>query len=159
MSYLPVKQAAPAKEAAGAMEVELGEGSETDMDSEEASVLNWKRQSRLLSLPGQSLFSKVLEARVPLIVSIHFLLFSLILSIALGALLFKTSALQPAASAVSPLLAFFPLGIPLVKLICGSVHSGWRGRDRASDRAGLRWTRLLRGLRRQCVPGLAQRRE
>lgn len=106
MSYLPVtlgKQAALADDVTGTKEVELGEGSETDIeaspgaDSEESSLLNWKRQIHLPT-PTQSLFQKVLEAKVPLIISIHFLVFNLILSIALGSLLFKNSALQPADS-------------------------------------------------------------
>lgn len=104
MSYIPVKQAIPAEDVVGTKdEIELGEGSETDIEggqgvgSEESSLLNWKRQSRL-PIPSQSLFHKIVEAKVPLIVSIHFLVFNLILSIALGSLLFKNSALQPAAN-------------------------------------------------------------
>lgn len=103
MSHIPVKQTITSGDAVATKEVELGEGSETDIEtgitgaeSEESSLLNWKRQNHL-SIPGQSLFQKIPEAKVPLIVSIYFLIFNLILSIALGSLLFKNSVSQPAA--------------------------------------------------------------
>lgn len=102
MSYIPVEQKTPSGDVVVTKEVELDEGSETDIEtstgaeSEESSLLNWKRQNHL-PVPGQSLYHKILEAKAPLIVSIHFLILNLILSIALGSLLFKNSISQPAA--------------------------------------------------------------
>lgn len=113
MSYLPVKQGLPSEEVVSATkEVDLGEGSETDIEigdspgradepEESSSILNWKRLGHLSIIPTQSLFQKMVEAKVPLIVSVHFLVFNLILAIALGSLLINNSTVaqqqQPAA--------------------------------------------------------------
>lgn len=78
---------------AEAKEVELGDGSETDIEcnpaeSEDSLLPNWKHQN-LAGSPAKGLFRKALQADVPVIVSLHFLVLNVILSIALGALLFK----------------------------------------------------------------------
>lgn len=91
MSYEPVKQ--QESSAAGVKEVEL-EGSETDIeanppDSEDSFFLGWKRRKPADSSP-QGLYHKAIEANVPVIVSLHFLVLNLILSIALGSLLWKS---------------------------------------------------------------------
>lgn len=74
-------------------EVEL-EGSETDIeanppDSEDSYFLGWKRRY-LPDNPAQNLYRKALRADVPFIVSLHLLAFNLILSIALGSLVWKS---------------------------------------------------------------------
>lgn len=69
---------------AEAKEVELGDGSETDIECNPA-----ESEENLAGSPAKGLFRKALQADVPVIVSLHFLVLNVILSIALGALLFK----------------------------------------------------------------------
>lgn len=91
MSYEPVKQ--QESRVPGVKEIEL-EGSETDIEanppeSEDSFFLGWKRRKPADS-PSQGLYRKAIEANVPVIVSLHFLVLNLILSIALGSLLWKS---------------------------------------------------------------------
>lgn len=103
MSYVRVHQEASVEDVVGTKEVELGGVNETDIEaspgteSEESSLLNWKYRNHS-SIHAQSMFQKIFETNVPLIISVHFLVFNLILSIALGSLLFKNFALQSVAS-------------------------------------------------------------
>ncbi|KAF3769721.1 hypothetical protein M406DRAFT_348851 [Cryphonectria parasitica EP155] len=104
MSYQPIQQETQMAEA---KEIELGDGSETDIeghpaDSEASLFLAWKRRN-LISDPAQGLYKKMMQANVPVIVSLHFLVFNIILSIALGSLLFKFSSSSPGVKADSKL--------------------------------------------------------
>lgn len=91
MSYEPVEQ--PDTAIPELKEIDL-EGSETDIEanppgSEDSYFLGWKGRS-FTENKVQTFYKKALRANIPAIVSLHLLIFNLILSIALGSLLWKS---------------------------------------------------------------------
>lgn len=91
MSYEPIEQ--PDSANPELKDIDL-EGSETDIEanppgSEDSYFLGWKRRG-FTENKVQTLYKKALRANIPVIVSLHLLVFNLILSIALSSLLWKS---------------------------------------------------------------------
>lgn len=96
MSYQPVQDS---RNANGSKAVELEEDSETDVGgysrgSEDTFFLGWKRKG-FGKIPIRDLYKVVCEANVPLVVSLHFLVLNIILSIALVSQLWRGSQYGP----------------------------------------------------------------
>lgn len=96
MTYQPVKQ--DINYTADTKEVELGDSSETDVEggnvSENASLFSRDedRSAHGGNNKNMSLYKRALQANVPVIVSLHLLVFNAVLALALGSLLFKFNA-------------------------------------------------------------------
>lgn len=84
MSYQPVQNNPDADEI---KVVELGEDSETEIDgcsrnSEDTLFLGWKPRG-IGKIYIQDLYKKACEANIPVVISLHLLIFNIVLSIAL----------------------------------------------------------------------------